>query len=182
MAPSQETPDKAVSTKAKLLAHLRNPARLRGLMTGLMLLVGYAGVFTPLNGGIQATTLQLKQERQRLELAGEVEKLRNQFARFKDRLPKERDSNEWVNYMQAGIRTFPLKMLKMEKGDARDLGPYKAVVLRMELEGTFGNLDSFLEWLETNPRLIRVDSIKIAPPRNAGSLLTMQLVVLGVMG
>ena len=183
MAPSQEAPDKPTSAKTRLLEQLRNPTRLRGVVTGLMLLVGYAGVFTPLNGGIEATTRQLKQERSRLELGDEVERLRMQFAKFKDRLPTERDPNEWQIYMMNGIRKFPLQQVKLETKEPRDVGPYKAVEIHINVEGTFGNLDSFLEWLETNPRLIRVDSIKIAPQQRSGSgLLNMQLRVLGVMG
>ena len=181
MAPSQEAPDKPTSAKTRLLEQLRNPTRLRGLVTGLMLLVGYAGVFTPLNGGIEATTRQLKQERSRLELGDEVERLRMQFAKFKDRLPKERDPNEWHIYIMDGIRNFPLKLINLEIKAPRDVGPYKAVEMHINLEGTFGNFDSFLEWLETNPRLIRIDSVKIEPLRSGG-VLNMQLVVLGVMG
>lgn len=182
MASSDEPLDKQTSLKTRLLERLQNPTHLRALVTGLMLLFGYAGVFLPLNGGIEATTRQLAKERTRLELGGEVEKLRKQFAKFKDRLPKPRDPTEWVHYMMDGIRKFPIRQLKLDPEDARDLGPYKAVVMRMELEGTFRDLDSFLEWLETNPRLIRVDYVKIAPQKTGSGLLNMQLVVLGVMG
>ena len=168
--------------KAKLLERLHNPTQLRAIVTGLVLLVGYVGVYMPLSGGMEATGRELTQEQKRLELACDVEHLRAQFDRFKHRLPKQRDPNEWVQYVLDGVRKFPLKLAKLDAEAARDLGPYKAVVLRMEFEGAFSDLDSFLGWLETNERLFRVDTVKIAPHRSGNGTLVLQMVVLGVMG
>lgn len=182
MPPHAEALDTPVPLKAKLLEHLYNPNKLRAIVTGLMLAIGYVGVYMPLSNGMEATSRQLKKERKRLELGCEVEELRAQFNRFKNRIPKKRDANEWVPYVLDGVRQYPLTLLKWNADELRDIGPYKVVVLRLELEGTFEGMDSMLDWLETNERLIRVDTMKLAPQRAGSGKLVMQLVVLGVMG
>lgn len=174
---------KKPNAKAKLFEQLYNPTKLRSVVTGFILLVGYVGIYMPFSGGMETTSKQRSKEKRRLELACEVEHLRVQYDSFKKRLPKERDPNEWYTYVLGGIRKFSqLKMAKMEADDVRDFGPYKLVVIRIELEGIFRDMDAFLNWLETNERMFRVDSIKIQPHRSGKGILVMQLVVLGVMG
>ena len=131
---------------------------------------------------MDSTNRNLNKERKRLELGCEVEQLRSQFNRFKNRIPKQRDANEWVPYVLDGVRKFPLTLLKWNGDELRDVGPYKVVVLRLELEGTFSGMDSMLDWLETNERLIRVDTVKIAPQKVGSGKLVMQLVIFGIMG
>ncbi len=177
-----EASSKSSPAKAKLQDHLYNPTKLRSLVTGLMIAVGYIGIYMPLSGAIESTTKDRSKEQKRLDLACEVEHLRQQFDNFKKRLPAKRDPNEWVQYVLGGVRKLPLKLAKMDTEDARDLGPYKLVVLRLELEGSFTDMDLLLNWLETNERMFRVDSVKIAPHRSGKGILIMQLVVLGVMG
>jgi Tfp pilus assembly protein PilO len=177
MAPT----DKKTAFRA-LMELKERPNALRTLLTGLMLLVGYLGVYTPLSARIDETTLQLDKERKRQELCSQVECLRAQVDRFRSRLPGKTDSNEWVQYVLGGIRKLPLKMLALNSGVPQRLGPYEAVVLKLELEGGFRDLDAFLHWVETNQRLFRVDALKIAPGRGDDSRLVMQMTLLGLGG
>lgn len=156
--------------------------KLRAVVTAVMLVIGYTMVYTPLSGDIDKTEKELKKERKRLQLADEIDHLRKQYSTFKDRLPQNVDANEWVHYVLDGVRQLPLKLAKLDSEDSRDIGPYKAVVLRLELEGTYGAMDALLNWFETNQRLFRVDVVKVAPHRGGNGALVMQLVVLGVMG
>ena len=182
MEGNYDSADKKTRFKAELVARLQNPAQLRAFLVALLLLIGYVGVYMPLSSGMETTSRKLAQEKRRLDLARDIEHLRAQSESFQNRLPEQRDPNEWVEYVLSGVRSFPVKLAKLDADAARDLGPYKAVVLRMEFEGSFSGLDSFLGWLESNERLFRVDSVKIAPHKGGNGKLTMQLVVLGVMG
>src|SRR3990170_4594503 len=166
----------------KLLQRLHDPRRLRLLVTVLVLAAGFVGVYMPLERRIEKTARTLDKEQKRYALAEEIEELRVQVAGFQARLPKNTDTNEWVQYVLEGIRKFPLKLSTLDSDDPQRVGPYEAVVLHMELEGEFQDLDSFLDWLDTNDRLFRVDSVKIAPPRGESNRLVMQLAVLGVKG
>lgn len=166
----------------ELLERLHDPFRLRVLVTGVMLLVGYAGIYMPLSGRIEETNRKLGNEHKRQALANEVDGLRSQVQKFQGRLPDDTDTNQWVHYVLDGLRQFPLKLTSMNSQSPQRVGPYEAVVLDVHVEGEFNELDSFLHWLETNRRLFRVNSAKIAPARNENDKLTMQLSLLGLKG
>jgi hypothetical protein len=168
--------------KTQLVQQLHSPGRLRALVTGLMLLIGYVAIYMPLSNEIAATTEELATEQRRLELARRIERLQVQCRGFEPRLRDKHDPNEWVQYVLTGIRGLPLKLTTLDSDPPRLMGPYQAVVLRIELEGTFRDLSAFVRWLETNERLFRVDAVKIAPHRTGQGVLVMQLTVLGVMG
>jgi hypothetical protein len=86
--------------------------------------------------------------------------------------------------MHEGIRRFPVKLTKLETLAPRNVGPYQVIVLHVEVEGAFGDLDRALRWLESNPRLLRVDELYIMPAKekNAQGNLVMKLLVLGIAG
>ena len=41
-------------------------------------------------------------------------------------------------------------MVMLDTEAAKDVGPYKAIVVKMQVEGTFHDIDAFLRWVETN--------------------------------
>jgi len=189
MAPT-ETGERRVDLKAQLLGRLHDPLQLRILLIGAVLLAGYIGVYTPLTAQIAETTIKLSQERKMAELANSLEQLQARCGSFAKRIPQQVDSKEWLQYMHEGIRRFPLKLTKLDCLTPRQVGPYRAVVLTIALEGSFFDLDQFLRWLESNPRLLRVDDISIAlassnERANMGSArnkddMIMRLTVLGM--
>jgi Tfp pilus assembly protein PilO len=168
--------------KSRVLDRLRNPVQLRILVTATVLLVAYTCVYAPLSGKITDVTAELNREQVLCQLASDVEHLRTQYQGFALRLPQQSDSKEWVQYLLDGVRRFPVRLTKLDCDTPREVGPYKAAVLRVELEGSFFEIDAFLRWLESNPRLIRIDSVNIAPGQStAGSSLVVRLTVLGMM-
>jgi Tfp pilus assembly protein PilO len=148
----------------------------------VVLMAGYAGIYMPFSSAIEDTSKQLVARRKRLDLADEVERLRAQYKSFKARLPEKKDTNEWVQYVLGGVRQFPVRLKTLDADPTREFGPYKAVVLRIELEGQFPELNSFLVWLETNKRLFRIDAVRIQPHLSGNGMLVMNLTVLGAMG
>ena len=189
MAPT-ETGERRADLKAQLLGRLHDPLQLRILLIGAVLLAGYIGVYTPLTAQIAETTTKLSRERKMAELANSLEQLQARCGSFAKRIPQQVDSKEWLQYMHEGIRRFPLKPTKLDCLTPRQVGPYRAVVLTIALEGSFFDLDQFLRWLESNPRLLRVDDISIAPASsnergNTGGAgnkddMMMRLTVLGM--
>jgi len=167
---------------AKLLEQLHDPVRLRVLVTGIMLAVGYAGIYMPLSGRIEDTTRKLNKAHKRQALGKDIEYLQAEVDKFQARLPEKTDSNEWVQYMLGGIRKFPTKLIILDLDDPQTVGPYGAVVFHIELAGEFNELDAFLHWLETNQRLFRVDAAKITPALHQDEGLVLQLTVLGIKG
>ena len=97
-------------------------------------------------------------------------------------MPENSDPNEWVQYMLAGVRGLPVKLIMIDTDAPKEAGPYRVIPVRIEVEGRFGGVDSFLRWLETNERLLRIDSVKLEPTRTGHGYLKVTCVVLGVMG
>ena len=174
-------PKRRAKDKKDLWSRLRDPTQLRMFLTSLVLSIGYLAVFSPLSGSIDESRRQLKAENKRLEVASEIESLREQYLSFKDRLPDKSDTNEWVKYILAGIRQFPVKLVVLDPEEVRKLGPYQVVVLKIDLEGSLKDMNDFLKWLETNERIIRIDNMNIVPNQRKGTGLGMRLTLLGVM-
>lgn len=174
------TTSKTTDDIKRLIELLHDPVRLRMAVTGFMLVVAYAGIYMPLSSRAEEATRKLNKERNLQGLAEDIEYLREQVDKFQPRLPEKTDTNEWVQYVLGGIRKFPPKLISLDRESPKAVGPYKAVVLNIQLEGRFHDLDSFLCWLEGNERLFRVESVKIAPARQATDKLVMKLILLGL--
>ena len=177
-----EIKDKKNSLKTELLRRLRDPFQLRMILTVLVVAIGYGAVYCPLSNDIVETQEELTAAQKRLAVTKEVETLRAQFKRCKPRLSEKPDTNEWTQYVMGEIRKLPVNLLNLDLRPVREVGPYKAIVLRIEVEGKFQDLHAFLCWLETNERFFRVDSIGITPPLKSKGNLVMELTVLGMMG
>jgi Tfp pilus assembly protein PilO len=173
--------DRRKGVKQKREHRLRNPAQLRMAIASAVLTAGYLGVYSPLSANIDESVRKLTAEKKRLDAACEIESLREQYQSFKDRLPEQSDTNEWVQYILGGVRRFPLKLLVLDPDLVRDVGPYKAAVLKVDLEGNLTEMNGFLNWLETNDRLIRIDMVNIQPDQKKSGTLNMRLIVLGLM-
>ncbi len=91
--------DAKAGLKANLIERLHHPMQLRVFVTAVVLLIGYGAVYMPLDSSIADTVRRLSNEERRLNLARDIEFLRNQQKSFQDRVPKQRDPNEWVEYV-----------------------------------------------------------------------------------
>lgn len=159
---------------------LRDPLQLR-LALGLVLLGGwYFLAFAPLTERIEMSAKNRASVERHLALARDIESLRSVAAAFKDRLPTHTDTNEWVEYLLAGVRTFPVKLLRLEPQGVRKHGPFDVTLLQLELQGEYRDLDAVLAWIEENPRFLRVDSMSFLPASGKGKGLDLKLTVVGI--
>jgi Tfp pilus assembly protein PilO len=165
----------------QLLARLRDPVQLRVFLTVVTVVVGYMAIYLPMDRRIREVSRKLAEERNRQTLLEDIEHLRGQVDKFQARLPDDTDTNQWIQYVLDGMRAFPLNLVKLVPDSPQRVGPYEAVVLQMQVEGDFKDLDRFLCWLESNKRLFRVDTANITPARG-DERLVMQLTLLGMKG
>ena len=178
-----ETQERRGSGTSDLIERLHNPTQLRLFLMAAVLGVGYAVIYLPLTNSTDAATKKLRLSQKRLALAEEVGQLRKQFHRVEERLTKQPDSNEWVQYVLAGIRRSPLKLESFTPQESLSLGPFKIVVVQIKIAGSFADLDSFLHWIESNQRLFRVDKLKFVPnAQNTSDDMSMDISLLGLMG
>jgi Tfp pilus assembly protein PilO len=178
---SMQTNPKKHEGQTRLADQLHNSGRLRILVAAGIITLAYVGIYWPLDAKVADTKRRLTLEENRQQLILDIEKLRDEVKNFKDRVPAQTDTNEWVQYVLGGIRKFPVKVAVLDPAERQRIGPYSIIVLQIELEGMFHDLDAFIHWLESNDRLIRLDAVKLTPVRG-GPVLQMQLTVLGLMG
>jgi type II secretory pathway component PulM len=173
---------KSRDLKAKLVARLHDPLQLRIAVSVTLLALWYFLSYSPMKERISATTTQLGRDRQRLALATDVEGLRNEAAKFADRLPPRSDPNEFLQYILSGVRSEPIKLLSLRSEKPKEAGPYEVATVQIALEGKYTEMDALLRWVENDKRLLRVDSVKVSPDTQDPELLKIQLVVVGLMG
>jgi Tfp pilus assembly protein PilO len=176
-----ETGERRADLKTQLLERLHDPLQLRIFIMAVVLLAGYFAVYEPLSDRIAATTQRISRDKRLLELGESIEQLRKRRQIFHDRLPSAADAKEWVQYVLAGIRQFPLKLCNLDCRNPKAVGPYWAIVLQMELEGSYYDIDKLVSWLESNRRLFRIDSFRISWSPNTHKN-TVYLTVLGMAG
>lgn len=164
----------------KLADQLRDPARLRIVVCFAALAVAYFGIYGPLDGRISVASRKLKETQKRTTTAQDIEFLRAQEAMFRERLGPAADVNECVQYILDGIRALPVKLERFDSESTVTVGPYEAVTVRVEVRGEAAHLDSMFEWLETNERLFRIDSIELEPPRGAAEEPVARLTLLAL--
>ena len=165
----------------KLAERLHNPLQFRIFVTVVMLAVGYVGVYMPLSERITKSTKGVRQAKEYQNLLNQVDEYKGEIKRISARLPKDTDTNEWVQYLFEGLRKFPLKLSKIDSDTPKNVGPYQAVVLQLELRGTYEGLDSFLKWIETNERLFRIDALTVRMTGDPDRL-EIKLKILGLKG
>ncbi len=168
--------------KSNLLKRLHDPLQLRICVLLIVVAAGYFGVYLPWNGKIVETTYKLDRDRKLLELAASVEQLQKQFHQFDNRVPQQADSKEWVRYVLEGIRQLPVNLVSLDCKTPKEIGPYRAIALQIQLEGTFFELDQVFRWLESNRRLLRADDVRLAPLRGVRGTMVMHLTLLGMTG
>src|SRR5262245_44707793 len=119
---------------------LRSPLRLRAVVGATLLGGWYLALFQPTVAQLAATTRRLGTERQRLELALQIEDLRLLTRRFQERLPATPDQNEVIQYLVGGIRQRPIKLVALVPKAASELGPYKLIQVVVSAEGSYASL------------------------------------------
>jgi type II secretory pathway component PulM len=178
-----EPDDIAGASGSKIASFLRHPVRLRVVIAGAMGALWYFAAYEPMNERVLQARTELDAGRRRLEVAEDVEALRAQVARFETRLPKGADANEVVHYLLDGLRKQPVKLENLEPRGTGELGPYRTVAVGITASGSYAEIDRMLRWLESDPRLFRVETLNISalnPEKQADP--PIYKIALGVLG
>jgi type II secretory pathway component PulM len=170
--------EKLLHYKAIALKHLGDRTKLRLSVVFVLTLLAVVGVYTPMSDRITQNKVLLSKERQRIEAIADVESLRREIESFRGRLPEGADTNEWVQYILAGLREVRVKLRDMSSKPPMKVGPYRTVTLAIEVEGTYAEVKRFVEWLEQSDRLLRVDSSQLEKKSKS---IVMRLVLLGLV-
>jgi Tfp pilus assembly protein PilO len=166
--------------KQVILNQIRQPLKLRLLLCSAIITGWYVLFFSPLSEQTIAAAAKIDAERKRVATARQIEQLKKAMAPYKGRVHAGTDIHELMQHVIAEMRSSPLKLLDLKPEKPKALGSYEALGLRLTLEGRFAEFDEFLRWVETDQRLLRIDSIKLDPLSTDPSRLMGQVVVLSL--
>lgn len=154
-----------------ILRQLSHPLKLRLALCAAMVITWQVFFFGPLGEDVAATMARIARERQRTATARQIEQLKKGLAPEQDAVGSADGVHELIRFVIARIRSSPLRLVDLVPGKARDLGPFQAISLQLKLGGTYSDIDDLLGWVESNPRLLRVDNLLLKPnPREPGRL------------
>jgi hypothetical protein len=159
---------------------LCHPMKLRLVLCLAILLGWYLVFFRPLCDRIAVTTAKIARERQRIASAREIAELKEAVAPYKSVIPAGTDAHELMGHVNDHLRTSPVKLIDLKPEKPKELGPYEAIGLQLVLEGPFSEIDKLLVWVGAERRLLRIDSIKLAPTSKNPGRLQAQLTLLSL--
>jgi Tfp pilus assembly protein PilO len=168
-----QTPAKPGLLQA-ILRQLSHPLKLKFALGTAMVTVWYVLFFSPLSERVAATTSRVVLERKRVATAREIERLKKSLAPYRD-FSGTGDVHELMRHVMRHIRSSPLRLTDLKPEKPKDLGPFEAIGLKLSLEGAFNDLDDFLGWIETEKRLLRIDSIRLTPNTREPGRLSAQI-------
>lgn len=157
-----QTPQASGLSRA-ILKQLSHPLKLRLVLCVAMIVVWQALFFSPLSDSVSATTARIARERNRAATAREIEQLKKALVPHRDLIGTGDDVHELIRHVMGRIRSSPLRLVNLKPEKPKDLGPFEAIGLQLNIEGGYSEIDEFLGWAETNKRLLRVDAIRLTP-------------------
>lgn len=166
----------------RLAESLRDPLRLRIVVCGVTLAIAHFGIYSPFQQRIARAARRLQEAETREAVARDSETLRARLKQFQFRLAQDPDPNLSIQYALDGIRSLPVRLVRIDSHGTITVGPYEALSMLIEVSGELEQLDRLIAWFEANDRLFRIDSLRVEPPRgNAVSpKLQFQLLALKV--
>jgi Tfp pilus assembly protein PilO len=159
---------------------LCHPVKLRLILCVVIMLSWYLAFLSPLSDRVAVTTAKIARERKRVASARQIEQLKEALAPYQGLIPAGTDAHELMGHVNDHLRASPLKLIDLKPEKPRDLGPYEAIGLQLVLEGPFCEIDKLLVWIGADQRLLRIDSIKLAPTSRHPGRLQAQLTLLSL--
>ena len=174
-----QTPQTSGLSRA-ILKQLSHPLKLRLVLCVAMIVVWQALFFSPLSDNVSATTARIARERKRAATAREIEQIRKALAPQRDLIGPGDDVHELIRHVMGRIRSSPLRLVDLKPEKPKDLGPFEAIGLQLNIEGGYSDIDEFLGWAEANKRLLRVDAIRLTPHARSPGRLTGSLTLVAL--
>jgi type II secretory pathway component PulM len=157
----------ASANRSKVLLEgvVQNPLRFRVALGIGLVVVWFFVFYQPAVSRIELTRDALTAERKQLDTALQIDLLRRQVAAFQSSQPSRTDQNEMVQYLVAAIRQRPVKLVNLEPRGTIELGPYRVQQITIVIEGDYASLVALLHWIESDPRLFRIERLRLEAER-----------------
>lgn len=155
---------------------LRNPVRMRVVVALIAMAVMMFGINDPLHGKTKKSRRSLNQLKERVKTAEEVLLLRACMEDVETRIIQGAGSDPVTSFFIQLFRKMPVDLNQINVEAAQRLGPIYSVRTTIDLSGSFEQLNDALYLIESQPELLRVESLKISPAER-GAAPMMQLAI-----
>tara|TARA_R110002049_G_scaffold4601_5_gene32098 strand:- start:140046 stop:140588 length:543 start_codon:yes stop_codon:yes gene_type:complete len=154
---------------------LRDPMRMRVAVAGVSLAIMYFGISEPLYGRMKQEKRQLQQLETKVRTAEEVLLLRDHLQAVEPRILRQDGDDIVVAHLIEIVREHSVDLMRIDAESPERLGPMKTIAVSLDLTGEFTDLTKVLHRFESDPYLLRVETIAISPGDRSQSTPTMQL-------
>ena len=90
---------------------------------------------------VSATTARIDRERKRAATAREIEQLKKSLAPHRDLIGSGDDVHELMRHVMRPHPILALRLIDLKPEKPKDLGPFEAIGLQLNLEGSFADID-----------------------------------------
>jgi hypothetical protein len=162
---------------AQLAEKLRDPFRMRIAVAAVAVAVMCFAISDPIHGRMLESKRELKELRANVRTAEEVMLLRDHWQGVEDRIVKGDGNDVVVSYLIDIVRGEQVVLSRIDTQPPEKLGPLHSIRVMIDVTGTFSSLMQLLHRLDTDPYLIRVESVAITPPGRDRSDSAMSMVL-----
>ncbi|PAY15415.1 hypothetical protein CKO51_32040 [Rhodopirellula sp. SM50] len=156
---------------------LRDPFRMRVAVALVMVAIMFFAISEPLHGRTKKTRRELQQLREKVKTAEEVMLLQDALEHVRPRILQGEGNDAVTGFFIDLFRDSGADLLQINAEAPQRLGPIYNVRVTLDLAGDFPQLNEALFLLESQPELIRVETLQINPAERSASQPTMQLSV-----
>ena len=157
--------------------HLRDPFRMRVAVALTMVAIMFFAISEPLHGKAKRSRHELQQLREKVKTAEEVLLLKDALDHVESRLIQGHGNDAVTGFFIELFRDCDADLLQINAEAPQRLGPIYHVRVTLDLAGSFAELNQALFCLESQPKLIRVETLQINPGQRGTQRPMMQLSV-----
>ena len=161
----------------QLSEQLRDPIRMRLAVAFVTIVILLFGISDPLHGRTRKARRSLNELRQRVSTAEEVLLLRASMEDVRSRILQGEGSDPVTDFFMQLLRQSPVDLNQINVEAAQRLGPLYSVRTTIDLSGSYEELNEVLHLIESQPELLRIESLQISPSDRSDAEPIMQLAI-----
>lgn len=166
-----------IELKKKLSGLQDDPEKFRAAIAVLLLVVGMLLIKIPLTARINSKQTELREAQHLAEVAEHVMVLRDQAALVGDRLNAPGDLSNWGAYIEGLVDESGADLSRQEPGNIDGIYAFKKISIGLTITGTYREIWSFVDAVESGPRLARLENIDLSVSEGT---LTLRCMLLGL--
>lgn len=159
----------------QVIESLRDPFRMRSAVALVAVLIMFFAISEPLHGRMKRSKRELNQLRERTKTAEEVLLLIDHLESVEPKILRGEGTDVVTGHLIELIRNQDVALQQINAESPQRLGPMQTVRVSLDVSGEFPALNALIEALESQPFLLRVETVQIKPGDKRSMLPMMSL-------